>query len=164
MINILKFLVTCLSVSLFYSINFMVYHRVLDCFYLVSIILKSPSNVCSALTNCWQLKLLAHVVLLLGIALAIIQVNNDLISIQFHVKTHLFLFSNSVIDSKLLHTIKWFLLFHLIYYNVSYRIEMLTTSRKNLRTCGYIFHQIILKSLNKLATTFSRHLNYFNVL
>ena len=62
----------------------------------------------------------------------------------------------------------WFILFHLSYYNVSYRINILTSfiqtvqdplvnpslRIKRLRTCGYLFDQICLVSEN-LNSTFS---------
>ena len=57
--------------------------------------------------------------------------------------------------------INWFLLFHLSYYNLSYRIAILTSlidssSRpfRKLRSCGHLFDKLSQAS-NELASTFS---------
>ena len=73
----------------------------------------------------------------------------------------------------------WFLMFHLIFYNISHRIHLLTIFIKiqnekgktniigskrrlgnKLRTCGYIFDQICL-AFNRVASTFSLSVLFF---
>ena len=71
----------------------------------------------------------------------------------------------------------WFLLFHLIFYNVTHRISLLTVFIQTqnveaniviekrrlvnrLRSCGYIFDQICL-AFNEVASTFSLSVLFF---